>query len=87
MFSVDLMLKPDKVKGVDQLANEHIGKPMCLRMAMKLENDKYKSPYRYFHGICNRFALVGKNARFHYYRAELVPWTWLLTQQSRLPDL
>ena len=34
---------------------------------------------RFFNGVISRFTLVGGEGRFTVYRAELVPWTWLLT--------
>ena len=37
---------------------------------------------RFINGIINRIALTGAEGRFTTYRAELVPWTWLLTRTS-----
>ncbi len=37
---------------------------------------------RFFNGIVSRFALVGGEGRFTAYRAEMVPWTWMLTRTS-----
>lgn len=37
---------------------------------------------RYFNGIVNRFIYAGKNDRVHMYRAQVVPWLWLLTKGS-----
>ena len=33
---------------------------------------------RYFNGCVSRFAQSGSDERFTYYRAEVVPWIWLL---------
>ena len=37
---------------------------------------------RFFNGIISRIALTGAEGRFTTYRAELVPWLWLLTRRS-----
>ncbi len=37
---------------------------------------------RYLNGIISRIVLMGAEGRFTVYRAELVPWTWLLTRTS-----
>ena len=75
---VDLLVIPEKVSQIkpDQL----LGKRMSLRVSHG--GDYAKGPYRYFDGLCSRFASVGKDDRFHYYRAEVVPWIWLLTKRA-----
>jgi type VI secretion system secreted protein VgrG len=50
---------------------------------------------RYWNGYVSRFAFVGRDDRFSHYRAEVVPWFWLLTrtadckifQQKNIPDI
>src|SRR6266849_10411871 len=37
---------------------------------------------RYFHGFVSRFVQSGSDARFTYYRAEIVPWLWFLTRTA-----
>jgi type VI secretion system secreted protein VgrG len=37
---------------------------------------------RFFNGIVSRLALVGGEGPFTIYRAEMVPWTWLLTRTT-----
>ncbi len=37
---------------------------------------------RYFNGVVNRFGYAGKGDRAHVYRAQVVPWLWLLTRGS-----
>ncbi|MCU0612640.1 MAG: type VI secretion system tip protein VgrG [Candidatus Eisenbacteria bacterium] len=37
---------------------------------------------RYFNGVVSRFALTGEDERFTHYRAEMVPWLWLLTRTA-----
>jgi type VI secretion system secreted protein VgrG len=75
---VDLLVAPDKVGQVqgDQL----LGKRMTLRVSHG--GDYAQGPYRFFDGMCCRFASVGKDDRFSYFRAQLVPWAWLLTKRT-----
>ena len=50
---------------------------------------------RHWNGFVNRFACVGGDNRFSYYRAEIVPWLWFLTrtadcqifQQKTIPEI
>src|SRR5713101_5733704 len=50
---------------------------------------------RYWNGFVSRFAFVGGDNRFSYYRAEIVPWVWFLTrtadcqifQQKTIPEI
>jgi type VI secretion system secreted protein VgrG len=37
---------------------------------------------RYFHGIVSRISSLPRDSRFFHYRAEVVPWLWLLTLKS-----
>jgi type VI secretion system secreted protein VgrG len=37
---------------------------------------------RYINGFVSRFAQSGGDARFTYYRAEIVPWLWFLTRHA-----
>ncbi len=37
---------------------------------------------RYWNGFISRFACVGSDNRFSYYRAEMVPWLWFLTRTA-----
>ena len=37
---------------------------------------------RYFNGLVRRFVYLGEGDRAHMYRAEIVPWIWLLTKGS-----
>ncbi len=52
-----------------------IGNKLCV--TLELPDGKE----RYFHGIVSRFAWLGQDDRFTTYRAEVVPWLWLLTRQ------
>ncbi len=50
---------------------------------------------RHWNGFVSRFACVGGDNRFSYYRAEIVPWVWFLTrtadcqifQQKTIPEI
>jgi type VI secretion system secreted protein VgrG len=77
---VDLLVTVDKASQVK--ADQLLGKRMSLRVA--LEEDYTKGPYRYFDGVCCRFAAVGKDHRFHYYEADIVPWLWMLEKKEDL---
>src|SRR5205085_11886508 len=37
---------------------------------------------RHFHGIVSRISSLPRDGRFFHYRAEVVPWLWLLTLKS-----
>jgi len=49
-----------------------------LTLEMQLEG----APPRYVNGIVSRFMQGGANDRFVFYRAEIVPWFWLLSRGS-----
>jgi type VI secretion system secreted protein VgrG len=53
-----------------------VGKGITL--TVELSGDKK----RHFHGMVSRFSAGGRDPRFAYYRAEVVPWLWLLTLSS-----
>ena len=77
-IEVDLIVVNEKASQIQ--ADQLLGKRMSLRVSY---SESYcKGPYRYFDGMCCRFASVDKDTRFHYYRAEIVPWLWLLTKRT-----
>jgi type VI secretion system secreted protein VgrG len=76
LINVELLAETGNASNVDP--DKLIGKPMTLQIAFDVEKKKY----RYFHGMCRRFSVVGKDKRFLHYQAELVPWSWLLSQTS-----
>jgi len=53
-----------------------VGKGVTL--TVELPGDKK----RHYHGMVSRFSAGGRDERFAYYRAEVVPWLWLLTLSS-----
>jgi len=77
-IEVELIVVPEKSSQIqpDQL----LGKRMNLRVSYGADYEK--GPFRYFDGMCSRFASHGKDAEFYYYKAEIVPWMWLLTKRS-----
>jgi type VI secretion system secreted protein VgrG len=57
-------------------ATQLVGQPACVEIDVK------ESAPRYFHGRIARFAASGIDQRgLRSYRAELVPWTWLMTHR------
>jgi type VI secretion system secreted protein VgrG len=57
-------------------AKEVVGKNATVGVRMRDGKD------RYFNGIISRLSLAGGEGGFTVYRAELVPWTWLLTRTT-----
>lgn len=53
-----------------------IGEKVCV--TLELADGKE----RYFHGIVSRLSWLGQDDKFTSYRAEVVPWLWLLTRQA-----
>ncbi|MEX2176509.1 MAG: type VI secretion system tip protein TssI/VgrG [Pirellulaceae bacterium] len=53
-----------------------VGKPVDLTVELPGEKT------RHFHGLVSRFSHVQQDERFAYYRAEVVPWLWLLSLTS-----
>jgi type VI secretion system secreted protein VgrG len=66
-FHVDLLSEDAGINGAD-----------LLRTPMVLTFDLPNGEKRYFHGICSRFSAGGKRDELTNYRAEIVPWFWLL---------
>jgi type VI secretion system secreted protein VgrG len=71
--------------------DEHaiLGQNVALTLRLQGQQD------RQFTGFVSRFTQAGADARFVYYKAELVPWLWFLTrtancrifQQQTVPDI
>jgi type VI secretion system secreted protein VgrG len=57
--------------------DEIVGRPMAfsIRLSDRVEE-------RLFHGIVRRFSVLPQHGRLFRYRAELVPWLWLLSKTS-----
>ena len=76
LFNFDLQLVADGASADSISANAIIGQGMTVSLLLR------DGTRRYFHGIVSRFTEAEKDERYHYYRAELVPWLWLLTLAS-----
>jgi type VI secretion system secreted protein VgrG len=74
LFSFDL----DLVSDSDSLSPDTIiGKDVTFRVGFATEQS-----IRYFNGIVKSFELQGRDQAIASYRAEVVPWFWLLTQTT-----
>jgi type VI secretion system secreted protein VgrG len=82
LFQIRVELAIPNEKASQVQADQLLGKRMTLKVAHGI--DYANGPYRYFDGVCCRFASIGKDDRFHLFEAELVPWIWLLTKRSDL---
>ncbi|WP_010585397.1 type VI secretion system Vgr family protein [Schlesneria paludicola] len=80
LFSVRVELMVDVEKADQVQGDQLLGKRMTLKASLGRDYDK--GPYRYFDGVCSRFASVEKDDRFAHFEVELVPWMWLLTKRS-----
>jgi type VI secretion system secreted protein VgrG len=56
--------------------NGLIGQPVVVRLSL------LDGSARYFHAVVSRFSYVGSGPVYAHYRAELVPWLWILTRSS-----
>ena len=53
-----------------------------IGQSLTLVIDLADGSQRFVNGIVSRFAQTGVDLRLATYRAELVPWTWLLTRRT-----
>ena len=81
---------------VDLLSEQHsIGHKDIVGKQVTLSLHHAGDDQRHWNGFVTRFACVGGDNRFSYYRAEIVPWLWFLTrtadcqifQQKTIPDI
>jgi type VI secretion system secreted protein VgrG len=83
-FTLDLLSESPSVD-----FEKIVGKPVTVTLELADGSE------RYFHGNINRFSQGGRDERFTSYEAELVPWTWFLTQTAdcrifqkmKIPDI
>lgn len=83
-FDVDLLSEESSIP-----FKQIVGQKVTLTITLA-DGDK-----RYINGFVSRFAQCGSDARFTYYRAEVVPWLWFLTrttdcrifQKMAVPDI
>src|SRR5208282_1726541 len=82
-FSVDLLSEDENIQYKDIIGKQ-------VTVSVRLPHGK-----RYWNGFVSRFASLGRDDRFTYYRAEIVPWLWFLTrtadcqifQQKTIPEI
>lgn len=72
LFRYDLDLSAEKPVDLSKL----IGQRVSVTLATHSDPSK---PARYINGFISRASYHGMDQRLHRYRAELVPWLWLLT--------
>ena len=72
-FSYELELLSEKNPAIN--FNDIVGKNVTIKV-------KHADGNRFFNGIVRRFSQGAGEPSFASYRAELVPWLWLLTQTA-----
>lgn len=70
-FSLDLLGESHSIP-----FNKLIGQKVTLTIRLADDSE------RYINGFISRFVQSGGDARFTYYRAEMVPWLWFLTRTT-----
>lgn len=70
-FDID-MLSTDEAIDLEAV----VGKKATLRLTLADESE------RYFNGVVSTFSQGSRDGNFTNYRAELVPWLWLLTRKA-----
>lgn len=78
LFRYDIEMLVERSKAASVKAKELIGEKFTVHLA--ISNDYENSPRRHFNGIVSRFTQGHADRRFIHYRAEVVPWLWLMTQ-------
>src|SRR5215831_15236198 len=74
LFSFDLDLLAESSVSFKEIVGQ--------RVTIRVDIDDSGRRKRYINGFVSRFALSGSDARFTYYRAEIVPWLWFLTRTA-----
>src|SRR5436853_4349302 len=74
LFSFDLDLLAESSISFNKIVGQ--------RVTIRVDIDDSGKRKRYINGFVSRFALSGSDARFTYYRAEIVPWLWFLTRTA-----
>src|SRR6516225_6033565 len=74
-YEIDMVAELSKAPGVK--AKNLIGKKCTVHLS--LNSDYLTGPRRHFNGIVSRFTQSYADRRFVHYRAEVVPWLWLMT--------
>jgi type VI secretion system secreted protein VgrG len=74
-YKIDMVAERSKAPGVK--AKNLIGEKCTVHLS--LNSDYLTGPRRHFNGIVSRFTQSYADRRFVHYRAEVVPWLWLMT--------
>ena len=74
-YEIEMVAERSKAPGVK--AKNLIGEKCTVHLS--LNNDYLTGPRRHFNGIVSRFTQSYADRRFVHYRAEVVPWLWLMT--------
>src|SRR6516164_2874370 len=77
LFRYDIEMLVERSKAASVKAKELIGEKFTVHLS--ISNDFDNSPRRHFNGIVSRFTQGHADRRFVHYRAEVVPWLWLMT--------
>jgi type VI secretion system secreted protein VgrG len=80
LFNTQLEIVAERADAASIVPEEIVGKKMTLQMAITSEYEG--SPRRYINGMVSRFSQGHSDRRFVHYRAEVVPWLWLMTLAS-----
>jgi len=74
-YEIEMVAELSKAPGVK--AKNLIGKKCTVHLS--LNSDYLTGPRRHFNGIVSRFTQSYADRRFVHYRAEVVPWLWLMS--------
>jgi type VI secretion system secreted protein VgrG len=77
LFRYDIEMMAERTKAGGIAPEDLIGQKVALHLS--LTTDYLAAERRHFSGICSRFVQGHADRRFVHYRAEVVPWLWLLT--------
>jgi type VI secretion system secreted protein VgrG len=77
LFRYDVEMLAERSKAASVKAKDLIGEKFTVHVS--LSSDYEGSPRRHFNGIVSRFTQGHADRRFVHYRAEVVPWLWLMT--------
>jgi type VI secretion system secreted protein VgrG len=75
LFNFDLALVAENSSAPSISFNEIVGQRVKIRIELAKGT-------RYINGFIRNFGQSGRDARFTYYRAEVVPWLWFLTRTA-----
>jgi type VI secretion system secreted protein VgrG len=80
LFRYEIDMVAEHAKASSVIPDDLVGQKFTV--GISITNFYDVAPRRYFNGIVNRFVQRHRDRRFVHYRAELVPWFWLLTLKA-----